>query len=209
MRSDEELLDAWRRGDAQAGNQLFSRHFKTVQRFFLNKTSGEVEDLVQQTFEACTSGRDRYEGRAPFKVYLLRIARNLLYRHWEARNKRRAEDIDQLSLADLGAGPSTALARDEAHRRLVDALRQIPLGQQEILELYYWEELSGRQLAQVLGVSENTARSRLRRAKLTLADALHRIEDEARVPWTPDVELEARARAIQEVGVLVESAQGS
>ena len=164
MHSDEELLLAWQGGDLRAGNTLFSRYFETVERYFANKSSGDIDDLVQQTFEACVQGRDRYEGRAPFRVYLLRIARNRLYKYWADRNKRRADDIEMMSIADLGAGPSTLLARHRDHKRLLDALRRIPLAQQELLELYYWEELTGPELAAALGLSENTARSRLRRA---------------------------------------------
>lgn len=197
MRSDEELLEAWRKGDLRAGNQLFSRYFKVVERYFANKTSGDIEDLVQQTFEACTSGRDRYEGRAPFKIYLLRIARNRLYKYWTDRNKRRADAIEDMSLADLGAGPSTLFATNESHERLLHALRRIPLAQQELIELYYWEDLSGPDLGELLGVPENTARSRVRRAKQALKDALHELERAAEVPKSTESDLEDWARGVR------------
>nr|WP_255216772.1 sigma-70 family RNA polymerase sigma factor [Pseudenhygromyxa sp. WMMC2535] len=191
------MLLAWRGGDLRAGNLLFSRYFEIVERYFSNKTTGEVEDLVQQTFEACVQGRDRFEGRAPFRIYLLKIARYRLYKHWSARKKRRAEDIEKMSLADLGAGPSTLLAQQHNHKRLLDALRQIPLAQQELLELYYWEELSGPELAEFLGLSENTARSRLRRAKLALAEAMRKLERGLAVPESTESDIESWARGIR------------
>ena len=47
-RSDAELLSAWRAGDADAGPQLFKRHFRKVYRFFETKCRDEAEELVQR-----------------------------------------------------------------------------------------------------------------------------------------------------------------
>lgn len=64
-------------------------------------------------------------------------------------------------------------------QRLLDALRRLPLRAQILLELYYWQELRGRELAEAMGLSEAAVWSRLHRARLELADALgspHAIE---------------------------------
>jgi RNA polymerase sigma factor (sigma-70 family) len=198
MSSDEELLAAWGRGDRGAGTELFTRHYSTVRCFFINKVDDAAEDLIQQTFTACVAGRERFEGRSSFRAYLLGIARNLLRQHYEARRSRDTVDIEDLSLAELGAGPSTLLARDRAHKLLLDALRQVSLEQQIILELYYWEGLSGSALGETLGVSEETARSRLRRAKLALAKAYRRLERFAGVSESSDEDLERWALGVRQ-----------
>ena len=176
MRTDGDLLDAWRQGDRKAGNELFQRHFEAIRRFFTNKVDDEVEELVQQTFIRCVEGRDRFEGRASFRTFLFAVAHNVLREFF--RKKRRASPVDlaSQSVVDLGAGPSTVLAGRREQRLLLEALRRIPLELQVVLELYYWERLSGSQLGEVLGVPENTARSRIRRAKQLLHKALKRIE---------------------------------
>ncbi|MFO7562317.1 MAG: sigma-70 family RNA polymerase sigma factor [Enhygromyxa sp.] len=191
MSTDEELLAAWGQGDRAAGSELFTRHYSTVRRFFANKADDAAEDLIQQTFASCVAGRARFEGRSSFRTYLLGIARNLLRQHWEARRGRGQHiDIEEVSLAELGAGPSTLISRDRDHRRLLDALRQVPLEQQIILELYYWEGLSGSALGEALGVGEDTARSRLRRAKVALGKEFRRLERFAGVPESTDENLE-------------------
>ncbi len=55
---------------------------------------------------------------------------------------------------------------------LLAALRSIPLDLQVALELFYWEQLDGPDLAEVLGVPEGTARSRLRRAREAVAEKI-------------------------------------
>ena len=57
-------------------------------------------------------------------------------------------------------------------RLLLEGLRNLPLDDQVLLELYYWEDLGGRELGEVLGLPENTARTRLRRARLALTARL-------------------------------------
>lgn len=203
--TDAELLDAWRAGDNAAGNQLFRRHYGSVHRFLANKVDGEVEDFIQRTFEACVHGRERFEGRSSFRAFLLGIARNLVRKHWENRRRRpRPSEIEAHSLEELGAGPSTLLVRRAEHRRLLHALRRLPLAQQTALELYFWEELTGPELAEVLGVPEDTARSRVRRAKLRLGEELARLERRAQAAastsddldrWVADIRAQLRVDA--------------
>ncbi|MEX1366085.1 MAG: sigma-70 family RNA polymerase sigma factor [Nannocystaceae bacterium] len=176
MRTDEELLEAWRRGDRKAGNELFQRHFEAVRRFFTNKVDHEVEELVQQTFVRCVEGRDRYEGRSSFRTYLFAVAHNVLRELFRRRRRDQRIDFEHSSVRDLGAGPSSVLAGRREQRALLEALRSIPIDYQVVLELYYWEQLTGVQLGEVLGIPENTARSRVRRAKEMLAEALAHIE---------------------------------
>ncbi|MCA9649756.1 MAG: sigma-70 family RNA polymerase sigma factor [Myxococcales bacterium] len=170
---DIELLEAWRGGDAAAGNTLFGRHFSAVNRFFRSKVEGGVEDLVQATFMACVEGRDRFEGRSSFRAYLFGIARHQLLAWYKGR--RREVDPERESAADLGVSPSEAVVQREESRLLLRALRSLPLDQQITVELFYWEGLTGNELAQALGVSPHTVRSRLNRARTALREAIERL----------------------------------
>lgn len=199
MIDDAELLRRWREGDRRAGNELFQRHFETIRRFFVNKVDGETEELVQRTFMACVEGHDRFEGRAEFRAYLLGIARHLLWKHWEARRRNRSEPLDELSIHELGAGPSTLLGKREGERRLLEALRRIPLESQVVLELYYWEGLTGGQMAEILEKPENTVRTAIRRAKAALGAELRRLERFAGVPESTDTDLDTWAAGVRVV----------
>jgi RNA polymerase sigma-70 factor (ECF subfamily) len=179
MAADAELLAAWRAGDAAAGEDLFTRHFDALYRFFRNKADDGIDDLIQATFLAAVASRDAFRGDASFRSYLFAIARNELYAHWRRRARRDAEaDIGELSVEDLGTRPSGVLARHREQQLLLRALRAIPLDLQLVVELHYWEELTGPELAVALEVPEGTARSRLRRAREALEAAMRRLADD-------------------------------
>jgi len=172
---DLSLLERWRGGDLAAGNQLFERHFDAVFRFFRHKVRGDVGDLVQRTFVACVEAKDRFRDESSFRTFLFGIARHELYRHWRM-NKHNAElDVGASSLLDLGPSPSAIVLKRSEERVLLAALRGIALDLQLAIELYYWEGLSGPELASVLGVPEGTARSKLRRGLEALRERLNEL----------------------------------
>lgn len=176
--TDDELLALWRNGDADAASQLFERHFDALYRFFRNKAPSFADDLVQKTLLACFEGRDRFRGESRFRTYLFGIARNQLLM-WFAEHRGDAESSDRReSLADLDPSPSVVEEVRQEQQLILQALRRLPLDAQVLLELFYWEQLSGLELAEVLGVPEGTIRSRLRRARQLLGESIAELERE-------------------------------
>jgi RNA polymerase sigma factor (sigma-70 family) len=182
VRSDLELLDAWRAGDTRSGDELVSRHWTSISRFFRAKVGDDGADLISQTFLACVEGKDRIEGDN-VKAYLFAVARRRLADHFRRRARAPAVDFGLSSLADLATGPATELGRRQRGELLRDALARIPLDDQIALELAYFESLSTRELASVLEVPENTVRSRLSRARDKLRAVLSELgtPDEAKL----------------------------
>lgn len=177
MRSDSELLLAWQGGDRDAGNQLVDRYFDAITRFFRNKvcSDDDVAELVSQTFLGCTSGKDRFRGDASVRQYLYSIAQNVLRKYIRARYKRHSELLDFATVCVQELAPAS-LSSIVAHKReaqsLVQALREIPVEDQVVLELMYFEGLSGSELAGVLGLPEGTVRGRLARGKQRLRERI-------------------------------------
>lgn len=192
---DLELLDRWRSGDAEAGNELFERHFESVHRFFVNKAPVDAADLVQRTFLACVEARDRFREESSFRTFLFAIAHHELLAYW--RKRARVElDPSISSLHDLDPSPSTLLARMAEERHLLEALRSIPIELQIALELFYWEGLSGPELAAVLEVPEGTVRSRLRRGLTLVRNRLAELEQRPSRLATTLASLDGWARSI-------------
>jgi RNA polymerase sigma-70 factor (ECF subfamily) len=162
---DVHLLTRWRDGDAPSGRVLFARYFDALYRFFATKID-DPDELVQATFLALL--RDQFAGRSSFRTYVYTIARHTLYRHLRERRRARGFDPEVSSIADLVTTPTGRIARDQARRRVVDALRTLPVEQQLLLELHYWEELDAPALAEVLEVSPGAVRVRLHRARAAL-----------------------------------------
>lgn len=170
---DDALYAAWRGGDSKAGVRLFERHFPAIARFFRNKVDEHADDLVQKTFLACLEGKDRIRGDSSFRTYLFAVAHHVLYKHLRGKVREGARlDFGLASVHDLGPTPVTLLARRREERLLLLGLRRIPLDHQVLLELYFWEKLPAREIADILGVPEGTIRTRLRRARQLLEEAM-------------------------------------
>lgn len=191
------MLRAWREGDRDAGTLLFERWFPLVHRFFRHKVDEATSvDLIQTTFLACVEGIHGIRDGTSFRAYLLSIARHKLIDHYRARARGTTVSIEESSLAHLDPSPSSLLRRGRAQRLLLEAIRTLPLDLQLLLELHYWEELSGPELSRVLAVPEGTIRSRLRRAR-------ERLQKEIAQRPLPSAELastdfESWARAIKQ-----------
>lgn len=177
--TDDELLERWRAGDLEAGSVLFERHYDAVCRFFRNKAWADAPDLVQVTFLGLVQARDRFAGASSFRTFLFAVARNVLLKHF--RGGHRAPDLDfgVTSIHDLAPGPSSVVARRREERLLLEALRHIPVDDQIVLELQYWESMTSAEIAEILEVPSATVRSRLRRAKERLHAELERLATSA------------------------------
>jgi len=195
--SEMELLNRWRSGDLEAGDALFGLYFPTMYRFFHNKVAGDVDDLVQKTFAACLDSKDAIRGSV--RSYLFGVARNMLRQHYRD-NRRTREQVDFAvdSVADVGITPTQELAAKADRRLLLEALRTIPLDMQIAIELSYWEGVSGRELASVLGVPEPTARTRLRAARKRLEAQLRKIAQSPALLATTLESIERWSARIQE-----------
>ena len=169
------LLAAWCGGDRGAGDALIRHHFDSVCRFFRTKLGDDIEDLIQRTFLDLLEAARR--GPVPnVRATLLTIAHRRLLDQLRTRYRGDAVALDtSLSVADLGTSPSGVVARSEEERLLHEALRRISLDHQIALELAYWEDLSGPEIATILGIAEHTVRSRLARAREALRGELTRL----------------------------------
>jgi RNA polymerase sigma-70 factor (ECF subfamily) len=166
-------LDRWRAGDAAAGEALFARHFDTLCRFFATKCPDDADELVQRTLLLCVQARDQFRKQSTFRTYLFTVARHELYHHLRKRFRDEARlDFSVTSVAEIVTTPATRLAREAEHRQLVEVLRQMPLEQQTLLELHYWEDLDIGALAEVFETTPGAMRVRLHRARAALRERL-------------------------------------
>jgi RNA polymerase sigma factor (sigma-70 family) len=101
-------------------------------------------------------------------------------------------------VADLGAGPGTIAAAKAEQKLLLQALRRIPVDFQIAVELYYWEGLSTRELAEVLDVPEGTVRSRLARAREHLAKQMHDLAQSPALAESTIGDFERWARSLKD-----------
>ena len=139
------------------------------------RNTADAEDAVQETYLRVLRHRDSlHEIREP-RVWLVRIVWNVVLDR-KRRVKTRPETDDIADLARmLPASGLTAEERAvsvERHEHVLLAVRQLPEKEQRVLMLSAFEELSSVEIAQILGTTESTVRSRLFRARNLLSTLL-------------------------------------
>lgn len=168
MQDEYELLEAWRAGDKRAGSQLIAARSREITWFFRNKVFDVdmVPDLVGQTFLRTVTARDRFAGETSFRRFIYAIAQNVLREYLRSVDKRAREELDFLDvcLSDLQPRTMSSLQSEKVQvQALIEALRQVPIGDQVVLEMKYFEGLSAREVGDALGIPEGTVRGRLAR----------------------------------------------
>ncbi len=207
--SDLELLDRWANGDTAAGNALTRRYFVIVRAYFMTKVPLDYEDLVQETFSRLLRKRDQFRRESSFRVYVFGIAHMVMLEHFRARRRDHRFEPMESSAADLGgARASSILAERERHRVLFDALRNLALREQELLELYYWQKLTAGEIAQLQSVPEPTVRSRIRAALKRLRTAFGQLSGKAHERDLDEDDFESWMNEIQQglAGIRIDAA---
>lgn len=171
---DAPLIRAIAGGDVRALNELYARHGANILSYlssFLNDRQ-LAEEVLQDVMMAVWNHAGQFRGDSKVRTWLLTIARN------RAINTRRraAPHLVQFDDAlEVDAGDTTPLERVERKRRsemMREALNRLPPAYQEILLLVFYHQLSGVEVAEVLGISTGTVKSRLHRAKELLRRVL-------------------------------------
>jgi RNA polymerase sigma-70 factor (ECF subfamily) len=177
--SDEELLERSRAGDEAAFTALYRRRQGALFRFAL-RMSGQAaiaDDVVQEVFMVLIGSGCRYEpAQGPLSAFLYGVARNHVRRQLEKVGRLvPLEDPE----ADDGAAapheswqPDLYLARLESASAVRAAVLALPEAYREVVVLVELEGLSYAEAAAALECALGTVRSRLHRARLTLAKTL-------------------------------------
>lgn len=176
--ADRPAVEAARR-DPLAFEPLYRKYVAQIYSFALYETRDHhaAEDLTEQVFlralQALPRFDDRGEGEAStFRAWLFRIARNAIAN--ERRRERRHPEAP-LDLAAIVRAPddpaATVVAQDEV-RRAWDAIDRLPDERRRVLVLRFVEEMSAREIGEVMGRSEGAVRVLLHRALRCVADDL-------------------------------------
>jgi len=139
------------------------------------RNTADAEDAVQETYLRVLRHRDSLgEIRDP-RVWLVRIVWNVvLDRKRRAKTRPETDDIADLArlLPASGLSAEERVASAQHHERVLRAVEKLPAKEQRVLILSAFEELSSVEIAQVLGTTESTIRSRLFRARKLLSGIL-------------------------------------
>lgn len=196
--SDEELYQRWCEGQERAGRELISRRLDGIAGLIRSLLSGpDVDDAIQQVFERLAIRAKNREPINNVKAFVGGVARNVVRERIRARAKHPV-DLSERSLADIMPNQAAAMVMHEEERLLLKGLHRLPVDDQILLGLRYWERLRTRELAEILAMKHNTLRTRLRRAQMRLESLLHELADSPEAAESTIGSLTGWARDIRE-----------
>ncbi|MGH2450214.1 MAG: RNA polymerase sigma factor [Candidatus Limnocylindria bacterium] len=169
---DVDLARRAAAGDASAFGVLYDRHYAAVYRYaFLRvRDRMEAEDVTSDVFLRALRSLHRYEPRAPFAAWLVRIARNAIIDR--ARRAARLEARERsLTLPEPADPEQLSIAKSEG-RQLRAALERLSELQRDVLIMRYFSGLSTDEICAVLGKGPSTIRGIQHRAILALRHEL-------------------------------------
>jgi RNA polymerase sigma-70 factor (ECF subfamily) len=183
---DSELLEHARQGDAAAFDTLIRRHDKHLYRIARSVLSDdhEAEDVVQESYIRAFTGLRGFRGAASLRTWLTRIVLNEAIRR--RRRRRSMVDLDALhaaqertrrplhapSLTARDTDPERAAAHSQIRKMLEKAIDNLPVAFRVVFVMRDVEEISTGNTAKLLGIREETVKTRLHRARRMLRDSL-------------------------------------
>ena len=173
-KSDEQLIQEYQQGNVEAFNILAGRYQNVVYSFAhqLCRNATVAEDITQDAFMLAYAACRKYEPKAKFITWLYRIVRNLAYNYLKQQGRYKmiswslpSSSEKQLTMADVIPGyvptPEQVLETKEAANLMQVALDSLPEHHRQIMILRYYQGLSYQEIADVMGCSIGTVKSRL------------------------------------------------
>ncbi len=182
--SDERIVEEVRKGDAGRFEVLMRRHNQRLFRAAraILRDDAEAEDAVQQAYVAAYVKIDQFRGESRFSTWLTRIAVHEALRR--VRKQGRLRDLALVEDAEAGSlalpperSPEDRAAQTELRALLEEAIDTLPEAYRVVFVMRDVEELSTRETADCLELTEEAVRVRLHRARRSLREWLYERTD--------------------------------
>jgi RNA polymerase sigma-70 factor, ECF subfamily len=138
------------------------------------KNKALAEDLTQDIFVKCYNSLHTYNKKSKLRTWLWRIAINHCkdyIKSWYNKNVIVIDEQIHTTFKQTENVEETVIQKDE-DEQLTSAVMNLPIKYREVIFLFYYEELSIKEIAEITEIKENTVKTRLRRAKEILREEL-------------------------------------
>jgi RNA polymerase sigma-70 factor, ECF subfamily len=170
--ADELLIGRIARGDRLAMQVLFARHHVRIYRYVLRLMHDQMaaEDVISEVFLDVWRQANKFEGRSAVSTWLIAIAR---FKSLSMMRKRREDALDDEtaeSIEEPSDDPALAVEKRDKGEKLRQCLTALSPEQREVIDLVYYHEKSVEEVAQIVGIPENTVKTRMFYARKKLGE---------------------------------------
>ena len=172
MEIDHKLIKDYQDGDKSAFDSIVKRHLSNTIGFFFNITGDRMvsEDLAQDVFFKLYKYLKKFRFDSSFTTYLYRTNFNTA-NSWLKRNKWK--NILHLNQASEKGELDTRIEQDWTHKELWNAIAKLPKKQRSVVTLRIAKELSYKNISDITGISEESAKVNFYHAVKTLKNVLN------------------------------------
>lgn len=171
---DRALIKRIAGGDRLAMQVLFARHQTRVFRFVLRLVRREAvaEDVISEVFLDVWRQAHAFEDRSSVTTWLLGIARNKALSALRKRSEEELDDEHAGAIADLADTPEVALQKKNKAEVMQRCIQGLSRDHREIIDLVYYHDQSVQEVSMILGIPENTVKTRMFYARKRLSELL-------------------------------------
>lgn len=175
--TDNELVQEIKDGNRKAFSEIVKRHQKSLLRMSMRfvKDLETAEDIVQESFIKAFEKLNSFEGRSSFKSWLFQVTVNTAKNKLRER-KRVTTDIDTVQIA-VGAIAETSLVHSALSQEIQEEIDKLPTKQRTALILRVYEDLSFKEIADIMECPYDTAKANYRHALVKLKDSFEQRSD--------------------------------
>lgn len=178
--STTELIIALQAGNHDSLGVLYDRFNGLVFRTAVGITgdSEAAADVMQETFLRLYRFVERIDTERPLEPWLARVTANLSYT-WVRKRRwsQSLEDITEWFAGEKKYVPHYAADREEESQQIEKAIRSLPLSQRMVIALYYINDYSLQEIAEILNVPSGTVKSRLHYGRIALKNYINSEEN--------------------------------
>ncbi|MGD9671224.1 MAG: sigma-70 family RNA polymerase sigma factor [Hyphomicrobiaceae bacterium] len=171
---DAELIRRIAGLDQLALRTLIGRHQVRLFRFLMRlvRDEAQAEELTNEVFMEVWRNAGRYEGRSQVGTWLLSIARNRAISRLRKRRELSWDEEAAAEIADDDDDPEVAVQKQDKAAALRRCLEVLSTEHREIVDLVYYQERSVSEVAEIVGIPENTVKTRLFYARKKLSELM-------------------------------------
>jgi RNA polymerase sigma-70 factor (ECF subfamily) len=178
MTVNEQIIDGCINGDRDAQEVLYKAYSPTMFGICLrySKSRDEAQDIMQEGFIKVFGNIHKFRKEGSLEGWVKRIMVNTSLNYIQKQKRSQYhKDIDEINELNIEQMEEPEPDIQYNQKELLDIVQKLPDGYKSVFNLYVFEKYKHREIAEILGISVNTSKSQLSKARVFLQKELHKL----------------------------------